>query len=266
MNSQIEGYPQIANLMSNHEEFAILRNFGNLGMLNLLHMQSELMHLEEKYCKISDDDENNSTIPYRSRDWWSLTREDCEGRSEQWDILLEIREKLKDYHEQIARQSSAMSRPKPNHYDLSFFREWLEDSRTGNFPLRGIDRHAWNDIYESDLIALHPRETPDHFSRWFINTIVPYFHQVVGWRIKRPLVPNHEKMWSYSDDIILLILDIIGTILASLLPIASIVALYFVASMQARLGILTGFTALFAVCLKLVTGSRKIEIFAATSA
>ena len=54
----------------------------------------------------------------------------------------------------------------------------------GNFPLRGVDRHAWNETYESDLIALRRRETPDHFSRWFINTVVPYFHRIVGWRFK----------------------------------------------------------------------------------
>jgi hypothetical protein len=83
---------------------------------------------------------------------------------------------------------------------------------------------------------------------------------------QRPLAPAHAKIWSYSDDIILQILDILGTVLASLLPIASILALYYVSSMEARLGILTGFTALFALCLKLVTGSRKIEVFAATSA
>jgi len=86
--------------------------------------------------------------------------------------------------EQIARQSSTMNRPTPNRYDLSFFREWLEDSRMGNFPLRGVDRHAWSETYESDLIALRRRETPDHFSRWFINRVVPYFHKIIGWRFK----------------------------------------------------------------------------------
>lgn len=97
MDSPIEGYPQIASLMSSNCEYAIFRKFGNLGMLNLLHMQSELMHLEEKYHQLADDDEKNSDIPYRSRDWWSLTRGDCDGKSNQWDLLLEIREKLNEY-------------------------------------------------------------------------------------------------------------------------------------------------------------------------
>lgn len=54
----------------------------------------------------------------------------------------------------------------------------------GNFPLRGPDRNAWSENYESDLIAIRKRETGDPFSKWFINTIVPNFHRVVGHRIK----------------------------------------------------------------------------------
>lgn len=97
MDSEIDGYPQIAHLMSNHEEFAILRKFEKLSMLNLLHMQAELMYLEEKYHAIAADDEKRSDISFRSRDWWSLTRADCEGKSEQWNVLLEIRVKLDEY-------------------------------------------------------------------------------------------------------------------------------------------------------------------------
>jgi hypothetical protein len=97
MDSPIEGYPQIAELMSNHRELAILRKFNNLSMLNLLHMQAELMHLEEKYYQLSQNDEKHSTRAYRSRDWWSLTQLDCEGNREQWELVLEIREKLKEY-------------------------------------------------------------------------------------------------------------------------------------------------------------------------
>jgi len=73
---------------------------------------------------------------------------------------------------------------KPDSYDLKFFREWLEGDKMGNFPLRGPDRNAWSENYESDLIAIRRRETGDPFSKWLINTIVPIFHQVVGHRIR----------------------------------------------------------------------------------
>lgn len=79
-------------------------------------------------------------------------------------------------------QTYLASRPKPNPYDLSFFRSWLHSSKMGNFPLRGIDRKAWNGIYEDDLIAIRRRETGDQLSTWLINIVVPKFHELVGHR------------------------------------------------------------------------------------
>lgn len=73
-------------------------------MLNLLHMQAELMHLEDKYHQISETDEKSSGRAYRSRDWWSLTQLDCHGKKEQWDTLLEIRTKLSAYSKQTPHQ------------------------------------------------------------------------------------------------------------------------------------------------------------------
>lgn len=80
-------------------------------------------------------------------------------------------------------QTFLASRPKPDQYDLSFFRSWLRGSKMGNFPLRGIDRKAWSGIYENDLIAIQRRETGDPLSTWFINRVVPKFHELIGHRL-----------------------------------------------------------------------------------
>jgi len=86
--------------------------------------------------------------------------------------------------DQISRHTYISSRPKPDPYDLKFFQEWLEDARGGNFPLRGIDRNAWSEVDHRDLLAINKRETNDHFSRWFFNTLIPQFHNKIGWRFK----------------------------------------------------------------------------------
>ncbi|TVY84391.1 hypothetical protein LSUE1_G001840 [Lachnellula suecica] len=245
MSSTTEGYPQISQLMSKHKELAIVRRFGNLNMLNLLHMQAELMHLEEKYFQISETDKNNPTRAHRSRDWWSLTQLDC-------------------HDDELYKQAFLCGHPGPDAYDLDFFREWLTRSTMGNFPLRGIDRHAWSATYDDDLIALQRRESADVFSKWFAKTVVPKFHTLIGHRITTPLPTTEITM--YKDTHLLRILQVIGTVLACLFPITSIVILYLVSSMAARLGILVFFTALFALSLALVTGAKRVEIFAATSA
>jgi hypothetical protein len=99
----MEGYPQIVHLMDQHEELAILRKFNNMSLQNLLYMQAELMHLEEKYEIISAKGGECPSRPFKSRDWWSLTQPDNEGKTEQWDTVLEIRQALGNYREYLSR-------------------------------------------------------------------------------------------------------------------------------------------------------------------
>jgi hypothetical protein len=98
----MEGYPQIVRLMGQHEELAILRKFNNLSLQNLLYMQAELMHLEENYEIISKRDADSPNRPFKSRDWWSLTQPDDEGKTEQWDAVLEIRAALEKYRKHLS--------------------------------------------------------------------------------------------------------------------------------------------------------------------
>ncbi|KAF8859447.1 hypothetical protein BDZ45DRAFT_589739 [Acephala macrosclerotiorum] len=216
-----EGYPQIAHLMSEHRELGIFRRFETLNILSLLHMQAELMILEEKYYQLAN-------------------------------ICLQ-------------RQIDLSSRPAPNPYDLVFFRDWLTNPQSGNFPLRGLDRKAWSEVFSNDLIAIQNRSSGDSFSRWVINAFIPRFHACIGHRLTTPL-HNRSEITQYKDSVIIKILNGVATIIASLIPISSIVLLYFVPSISARLGIVTGFTALFSLCLLLVTSASRVEIFAATSA
>jgi hypothetical protein len=93
----MEGHAKVARLMSQHHELAIVRRFGALNMQNLLYLQAELVHLEAEYKQLA---EVNRTHPDRvdyAKDWFSLSQSDEEGDSEQWEKLLEIREKLREY-------------------------------------------------------------------------------------------------------------------------------------------------------------------------
>lgn len=54
----------------------------------------------------------------------------------------------------------------------------------GNFPILGPDHDSWSPENDHDLLAIHRRETSDPFSRWLINSFVPWFHNVIGKRFK----------------------------------------------------------------------------------
>ena len=59
---------------------------------------------------------------------------------------------------------------------------------------------------------------------------------------------------------------LIGVLLASCIPAASIFTLYFVEDMVDRLGIIVAYSAIFSICLGLFTTARRVEIFGATAA
>lgn len=71
---------------------------------------------------------------------------------------------------------------------------------------------------------------------------------------------------SYSQTGLSRLTSVVGVVLASLLPITSIVVLYTISSDLVRLIVIGLFTAGFAVSLKLVTNARPVDVFTATAA
>ena len=73
---------------------------------------------------------------------------------------------------------------RPNNQDLAFLRSWFERPSMGWFPIRGLDRKAWDEEFEDDLIGLKPRVPADALSRWFTRIVFPLYHRYVGERLK----------------------------------------------------------------------------------
>lgn len=93
----MEGYPAIAQVMSNHDELAIFRRFKELNVLNLLYTQAELVHLESELTSLRDLDISQPERAAYLRDWWSLAHSEEDEDKEQWQKILEIRQKLDAY-------------------------------------------------------------------------------------------------------------------------------------------------------------------------
>lgn len=94
-----EGYAKIAKLMSHHSELAVFRCFTKLNLQNLLYLQAELTHLEDELSCLAERDKDNPNRQFYSKDWWSLAilEDDDENAREQWEKVIEIRGKLKEY-------------------------------------------------------------------------------------------------------------------------------------------------------------------------
>jgi len=139
----------------------------------------------------------------------------------------------------------------------------------GNPALIGSDRHVGNMEDGSnngypDLIALRPHEREDHFSEWVAESFVSWFHYLVWHRAKQPYDPE-SGLVSYEQSHLLRFTSFITTVIASLLPILSIVILYYVQSMEERPGIIAIFTLITSLCLRGFTTAKRSDIFIATA-
>ena len=60
--------------------------------------------------------------------------------------------------------------------------------------------------------------------------------------------------------------DILTTVVASLLPLLSILILFLVTYDTIKLGVIVASSAVFSLALALMTQARRVEVFAATAA
>ena len=99
------GYPRLASLMGAHPEAAIFRRFGSLNALNLLHLQAELTHLESELYRQAKADAESGHFERSlyDRDWQTLSQSATakDANPEQWKLLLQVRDKLRQYSESI---------------------------------------------------------------------------------------------------------------------------------------------------------------------
>lgn len=99
--SPVPGYPKLAQYMGLYSEYAIFRRFSSLNCQNLLYLQAELVHLEEKLRRLEVIDSASPETPRSvyAKDWYWLANSASEGNGDQIRTVLEIRTILKEYSE-----------------------------------------------------------------------------------------------------------------------------------------------------------------------
>ncbi|KAL1627389.1 hypothetical protein SLS54_002314 [Diplodia seriata] len=195
-----KGYAKIAAQMAKHPESAMVRQFGDLNLQNILYLQAELVGLEEDFRRLeakNDASEDEEKAAF-SLDWHALHSygqddDDSEGSeqqshsgsdnldsgSEQWELALKIRERLKEYNEAVIQYAQISSLSTPKTRDLHNFQDWMSRPRRGNIQLLGRDRRVWED--GRDLVALRSPERAYPFARWIMKA-VPAFHTLFSRR------------------------------------------------------------------------------------
>jgi len=155
----------------------------------------------------------------------------------------------------------------PDEYDIKDLQYFLCSAKMGPLCLEGDDAFIWGSAkhpktYQSDLVALKPRINEDSFSRWIAERAILLI-RIFG----RCLKPS-TKLGAVViyDTVIMRVTFWITSIIASMIPIASIVVLLHLKSQAAKLGAIAGFNVLITLCLNVFTEAKRTDCFAVTAA
>lgn len=160
----------------------------------------------------------------------------------------------------------------PDKWDLENLQDFLGTARmdgNGSFPFLGEDAQTWGSTLDRkshslDLVGLCPRSKDDPFSEWVAKNAIRWLFGCYGDRLKKP--SRIHGVVVCNDLTVFRITYWITSILASLVPITSIVALYNIGSMPRRLLVIGVFNVVLSVCLIAFTSAKRVEIFAVTAA
>ncbi|KAK0737376.1 hypothetical protein B0T21DRAFT_410829 [Apiosordaria backusii] len=270
-----EGYDRLARMMGSLPEMAMFRRFGVLSAEDLLYRQAELQELEAALRRFQKEDKQSGHQDREdyALDWDALQRSGADDAAEgndsaQWDTILEIREKLKDYQEALLRHRRVLALGPAIPRQVKALNSWMERPDRGNVFLLGADRNIWKDPTTlEDLVSLEVPSEEQSFTNPFTVGLVDYYNQLIGRHVHKPdtreFLPNTIR---YTNEGIFRVLKIICTITASLLPILGIHVLYHIETMEGRMAAISALTALFSFALSLFTSARVKDIFAATAA
>jgi phosphoribosylpyrophosphate synthetase len=151
----------------------------------------------------------------------------------------------------------------PESGNLEFLNGWLVDRTQGDCALEGLDKHVWKE--GKDLLVIKPDGiAADSFTRVLRKPLIALWHKMRT-RYHRRQADEESMIYAYDEKIVIRVADMIGTAIASLLPVLAVVVLYSVREMLARLGMIALFTVMFALALMVTTKAKRVEIFAATA-
>ncbi|TEY78284.1 hypothetical protein BOTCAL_0050g00150 [Botryotinia calthae] len=257
----MKGYNKIASLMSSYPESAIVARFSELNIQNIIYLRAEIFGLQQD---LRDLEDANDRSPNTDRAKFST---DCGWVGRAMEIGIGIREKLREYNEAVFlwTQMSKSSSPHPKR--LAKFQEWMRRPSMGSVFLIGRDRNVWAD--GKDLVAIQENAPDSMFFEIWANTITLIYHYTIRRFYKKPDIDATDyapNIVDYSDTAIFRIASFFCVIMASILPVLTIVVLYLVASMVKHLALFGTFTTISSVCLWFMTDGRLVEVFSANPA
>ncbi|TGJ79047.1 hypothetical protein E0Z10_g9711 [Xylaria hypoxylon] len=175
-----ERFWPLASAMNRDEDLVIIRRFGDLNMINILTIQTELDKLREDFRKACEDDtelHKMTVFGYLAEDPARKafdSESDAEREQKETlkrDISQKIRNTLKEYHAALLTESQLRSLEPPGKGDLAYLRAWISPEIEGG-ELEERDRNCWGEAHRDDFVSL---KNPD----WKQNKILTYINLAI---------------------------------------------------------------------------------------
>ncbi|KAF2496386.1 hypothetical protein BU16DRAFT_509404 [Lophium mytilinum] len=269
----LNGYPSLAHFIASDRDKStvVFRRFDRLSARNLLCLQSELAELEAKQDAADQADALGDIATKQNARNWEQVRQRAKdgGREiERVQLAIEIREKLKEYREALMFESTLLSLAPPSQRVLQAlrikFQNITPDDPEGWPTLGGASSNIYDD--GNDLVALRTAPHQDRMTTFVRDRLGIFFTARCR---SDPIIQDRpaDGLTAYvSETKVTIFVTILSTIMSAILLVGAIVSLYIVTSQKARLGMIGGFTVLFAVTLVLLTNARRAEVFGASAA
>ncbi|KAF8856779.1 hypothetical protein BDZ45DRAFT_803912 [Acephala macrosclerotiorum] len=264
---KLRGYRKLAALMGASRELAIFRRFDSLNMLKIMSLQAELIELEDHYKQACNEDDDRSA--HHDRQWYTRSFKallDDTTPSRQRENFLKIRKKLTEYNEALLQVALLEKLPPPSPFSLDGLRAWLTNELQDDFPV-ARECFTWDKDYDDDFVLVANVRKSVPFHKFFEKRILKPLFRCMGDQKKVFTVIDVDAgLGKFNESTLVKVTKTIGTIFATLLPIAAMIVLYTANTVTKRFGLMTLFTAIFSTVLIFFTSATLTEVFGATAA
>ncbi|KAK8041334.1 hypothetical protein PG994_014341 [Apiospora phragmitis] len=270
----INGFPRFADTITKDTDRTgtIYGRFDRLSSRNLLLMEAEIAELEMLQDKYDEEDRaKHDYVTGESYSKWTTFEKLAAERDRQGNPLhsrvhermrlsLLIREKLEKYHEALARHQLLLNWPKPAPTTVRGMMSRFLGGQDGLGQMQmrpqlwGRSAQRFDDV--DDLVALKVLANQDRLSKFVLNHC--------GWLFEKR--ERHGTSAVISERSVDRATTILSSILSAVVLFGSILSLYVVQNPCALLGMVGGWTTLFAVCVGVLTNAKRDQIFVSTAA
>ncbi|KAK3297131.1 uncharacterized protein B0H64DRAFT_391417 [Chaetomium fimeti] len=263
-STYVDGFPSLAAFMASDRDKTtkIFKRFDRLAARNLLCLQSELVEIESQLDQFDRDDQGNREMMQTLRNWGAYKTR-CANEPKRMQLMARLRSTMREYREALVFESTLARIQPPDRKTLKAFRRNFFHGRPGetrSFPMLGGPSSSVYDD-EDDLLALHGTEDPDRLTVFVRDNFGFLFPD------KAPTGGSENPLVGYaSGKKIANFISYLSTILAAMLLVGAILALYNIKSDNLKLGLIGLFTFLFAASTGLMTNAKRSEVFASTAA